>query len=58
MLTREALQAHIAAGQPFLFHVTSAENVETIKREGLRPGRELGKSTRDDFLEHAPVTST
>jgi hypothetical protein len=54
MLTREALQAHIAAGQPFLFHVTSAENVEAIKREGLRPGSELGKSTRDDFFRTRP----
>ena len=54
MLTREALQARIAAGEQFLFHVTPAENVEAINREGLRPGSELGKSTRDDFFKTRP----
>lgn len=54
MLKPEALQAHVAAGQRFLFHVTSARNVEAIKREGLRPGSELGKSTRNDFFKTRP----
>ena len=40
MLPPEALKAHIAAGRQFLFHVTPAENIEAIMREGIRPGSE------------------
>jgi hypothetical protein len=54
MLKPEVCDAHVAAGQRFLFHVTPAENVEAIKREGLRPGSEPDKSTRNDFFKTRP----
>jgi hypothetical protein len=50
MIEAEALEAYIERGNGYLFHVTPASNVEAIKQEGIRPGSELGRSTRDDFF--------
>jgi hypothetical protein len=36
---------------PVLFHVTPHENVESILRDGLRPGSEMDKTTRRDFFQ-------
>ena len=34
-----------------LYHVTREENVDSILRDGLRPGSDLGTTTRDDFFQ-------
>jgi hypothetical protein len=54
MIEARLLQAYTERGNRYLFHVTPAENVEAIHREGLRPGSEIGKSTRDDFFKTRP----
>jgi hypothetical protein len=38
------LAAHISAHGPWLYHATPAANVESILREGLKPGSEVGRS--------------
>jgi hypothetical protein len=42
------------AVHPVLYHVTPARNVEPIRKEGLRPGSELGVSTLDNFFKPRP----
>lgn len=49
-IDRETLVAHIEEDGPFLFHVTNADNRETILSRGLCPGSELGHFVRDDFF--------
>ena len=45
-----AFRTHIEAW-PHLFHVTSAAFIDDIRRNGLKPGSDLGRSTRNDFFQ-------
>jgi hypothetical protein len=50
VLDREALVRYLARGTAYLFHVTPEQNAESILRSGLRPGGDVGMSTRNDFF--------
>jgi hypothetical protein len=54
MLERSVWDRYLAGGRTHLFHVTAAENVAAILGEGLRPGTELGRTTRADFFQPRP----
>ena len=50
-LDRDVLDDHISRRGPFMFHVTQADPVPAILAGGLRPGSELGISTKDGFFK-------
>jgi hypothetical protein len=50
MIDQTAWDKFILAN-PVLFHVTPQENVESILRDGLRPGSDMDKTTRRDFFQ-------
>ena len=50
-LDKDVLDDHISRRGPFMFHVTPADAVPAILAGGLRPGSELGISTKDGFFK-------
>lgn len=46
----EAFAAHMTKHGPYFFHVTSAEYLDSIMRDGLRPSSELRRTARDGFF--------
>lgn len=51
VLDKDVLDDHISRSDPFMFHVTRADAVPAILAGGLRPGSELGVSTKDGFVK-------
>jgi hypothetical protein len=51
VLDKDVLDDHISRRGPFMFHVTQADAVPAILAGGLRPGSELGVSTKDWFFK-------
>jgi hypothetical protein len=50
MLDQAVFDTYIEAGNLVLVHVTPESNTDGILKHGLRPGSQLGTSTRDDFF--------
>jgi hypothetical protein len=50
-IDRARLEDYISRRGPYMFHVTSAVAVPTILIEGLRPGSELGISSKGGFFK-------
>lgn len=50
-LDKDFLDDHISRHGPFMFHVTPADAVPPILAGGLRPGSELGISTKGGFFK-------
>jgi hypothetical protein len=51
VLNEQDLDAYLKRGSLVLCHVTAEESVPAIQRDGLRPGSDVGKTTRDDFFK-------
>ena len=50
-IDRERLEDHISRRGPLMFHVTAAAAVPAIRADGLRPGSELGVSSKGGFFK-------
>jgi hypothetical protein len=50
-LDRDVLDDHISRRGPFMFQATQADPVPALVAGGLRPGSELGISTKDGFFK-------